>query len=83
MPGLCLTAVGARRGLLGVPGLEEDVGMVGVHLPDGRLLALTPWAGDVDWSADPWGRWRLRARGDGYEAVVDATCAQAAGTTLR
>lgn len=40
MPGLSLTAVGARRGLLGVPGLEEDVGMLGIHLPgEARQLA--------------------------------------------
>ena len=82
-PGLSVTAVGARRGLLGVPGLEEDVGMVGVHLPDGRFLELTPWAGDVEWSADAWGRWWLRARGGGHEAVVEAECAREAGTTLR
>jgi len=83
MPGLSLTAVGARRGLLGVPGLEEDVGLVGVHLPGGRFLELTPWTGDVEWSADAWGRWWMRARGQGYEAVVEATCDKEAGTVLR
>ncbi|KAI8472481.1 MAG: tocopherol cyclase-domain-containing protein [Monoraphidium minutum] len=83
MPGLSVTAVGARRGLLGVPGLEEDVGMVGVHLPGGRFLELTPWSGDVEWSADAWGRWRLRAAGGGYEALVEATCAPGAGAVLR
>jgi tocopherol cyclase len=82
-PGLSLTAVGARRGLLNVPGIEEDVGMIGVHLPDGTFLEMVPWNGTVEWSADPWGRWWLRAVAGGYEAVVDATCQQDAGTVLR
>ena len=86
MPGLSVTAVGARRGLLGVPGLEEDVGMLGVHLPPsagGAFIELVPWAGEVEWSADAWGRWRLVGRGRGYEAELDATCGAEAGTVLR
>lgn len=48
VPGLSITAVGARRQLvLGVPGVEEDVGMLGIHLPDGTFLELVPWAGQV------------------------------------
>ena len=48
VPGLSITAVGARRQLvLGVPGIEEDVGMLGIHLPDGTFLELVPWAGQV------------------------------------
>lgn len=80
---MSVTAVGARRGLLGVPGLEEDVGMIGIHLPGGKFLELTPWTGDVEWSADEWGRWWLRARGQGHEALVEATCAPGAGAVLR
>jgi tocopherol cyclase len=57
--------------------------MVGVHLPGGRFLELTPWNGDVEWSADEWGRWWLRARGLGHEALVEATCAPGAGQVLR
>ncbi len=83
MPGISLTAVGARRGLLGVPGLEEDVGLVGVHLPGGKFIELTPWTGEVEWSAAPWGRWWVKARGQGYEAVVEATCEEGAGAVLR
>ena len=30
-PGASVTAVGARRSLLSVPGFEEDVGMIGIH----------------------------------------------------
>ena len=57
-PGLSVTAVGARRGLLvGVPGVEEDVGMVGVHTSGGEFIELTPWLGDVEWDVATWGKW--------------------------
>uniref|UniRef100_A0A383VS04 Tocopherol cyclase n=1 Tax=Tetradesmus obliquus TaxID=3088 RepID=A0A383VS04_TETOB len=83
-PGLSVTAVGARRQLLlGVQGVEEDVGMLGIHLPDGTFLELVPWAGEVEWSADPWGRWWLRGRAAGYEAVLEATCGADDGAVLR
>lgn len=43
-PGLSVTAVGARRALLlGVQGVEEDVGLIGVHLPGGDFIELVPW----------------------------------------
>ena len=57
--------------------------MIGVHLPGGPFVELVPWVGEVEWSADPWGRWWLRAKGAGYEAVLDATCAEDAGAVLR
>lgn len=80
VPGLSITAVGARRQLvLGVPGIEEDVGMLGIHLPDGTFLELVPWAGQVEWSADPWGDWKIWARARGYEALLEASCAEDAG----
>jgi tocopherol cyclase len=69
--------------VVGLQGLEEDVGMLGIHLPDGSFLELVPWAGEVEWSADPWGRWWLKARANGYEAVLEATCAADAGCVLR
>ena len=37
---------GARRGLLNLPGVEEDVGMVGIHWR-GRFIELVPWTGEV------------------------------------
>ena len=56
-PGLSVTAVGARRGLLvGLPSVEEDVGLIGVH-HEGQFIELTPWVGDVDWDVEPWGKW--------------------------
>lgn len=30
-PDVALTAVGARRGVLNLPGVEENVGLIGVH----------------------------------------------------
>eukprot|EP00955_Chlamydomonas_euryale_P102566 365428-Chlamydomonas_euryale.AAC.23 len=58
-PGLSITAVGARRALvIGLPGIEEDVGLIGIHLPNGGpFVELVPWTGNVEWSIDPWGRW--------------------------
>ncbi len=57
--------------------------MLGIHMPDGSFLELVPWAGEVEWSADPWGRWWLRGAGRGYEAELEATCLQQAGAVLR
>ncbi|GLC34906.1 hypothetical protein PLESTF_000216600 [Pleodorina starrii] len=83
-PGLSVTAVGARRGLvLGLPGVEEDVGLIGVHLQGGEFVELVPWNSDLEWDVDPWGRWWIRAVNERYEALVEATCAQNAGTVLR
>lgn len=87
-PGVSVTAVGARRQLvLGVPGIEEDVGMIGVHLPDGRggetFVELVPWAGEVEWDVEPWGRWRMSAQSAEYEAALEAECEAEAGTVLR
>lgn len=93
-PGLSVTAVGARRMLAqGIPilgGIEEDVGMIGIHLPpsatmDGKgvFLELVPWAGEVEWNVEPWGRWYLEARCGEYEAILEATCQEKAGTMLR
>jgi tocopherol cyclase len=78
---LSVTAVGARRGLLGVPGVEEDVGMIGVHW-NGTFIELVPWNGQVTWSADPWGRWWIKARSGTYEALIEATCSSE-GAVLR
>ncbi|CAL8467097.1 g6633 [Coccomyxa elongata] len=80
-PDASLTAVGARRGLLQLPGVEEDVGMVGIHWR-GQFIEMVPWNGDVQWEVDPWGRWRVYAKNGHYEALVEASCSSP-GTPLR
>lgn len=83
-PGLSLTAVGARRALLvGVQGVEEDVGLIGVHLPGGEFVEMVPWNSELEWDVDPWGRWWQRAVNDEYEALVEASCSPGAGAVLR
>jgi hypothetical protein len=39
---------GATRGILGLPGIEEDVGMIGLHHA-GVFYELVPWTGEVQW----------------------------------
>ena len=38
--------LGARRGILQLPGVEEDVGMIGIHWR-GQFIELVPWNGEV------------------------------------
>ncbi|PRW18397.1 tocopherol cyclase [Chlorella sorokiniana] len=80
-PGTSVTAVGALRGLLGVPGVEENVGMIGIH-HRGRFYEFLPNNGSLSWDVDTWGRWRISARTAEHEAVVEAVCS-APGTPLR
>ncbi len=44
--GLARGAPGARRGVLNLPGVEEDVGLIGIHWR-GRFIELVPWNGSV------------------------------------
>eukprot|EP00798_Chlamydomonas_sp_ICE-L_P022637 gene22636-29781_t len=82
-PDLSVTAVGARRGLLlGVPGVEEDVGMIGIHY-NGDFIELVPWTGDVSWDVAPWGKWTIRASSRDYDALIEASCPADAGAVLR
>jgi len=37
---------GARRGVLNLPGIEEDVGLIGIHWR-GQFIELVPWNGSV------------------------------------
>ncbi|KAK9792704.1 hypothetical protein WJX73_007933 [Symbiochloris irregularis] len=80
-PRVALTAVGAKRSILGLSAVVEDVGMIGLHWND-RFLELVPWTGSVQWEVEPWGRWRIWARNEGFEALVEATC-DSPGTPLR
>ena len=41
---------GARRGILQLPGVEEDVGMIGIHWR-GQFIEMVPWNGEVQASS--------------------------------
>lgn len=75
------TAVGAKRGILNLPSIKEDVGLIGVHF-NGQFVELVPWSGSVSWDVAPWGRWTVSGRSEEYEALVEATCDNS-GTPLR
>ena len=49
---------GARRGILKLPGVEEDVGLIGIHW-QGKFIELVPWNAEVSWEVEPWGRWKV------------------------
>ena len=52
-------AAGARRGILNIPGVEEDVGLIGIHW-QGKFIELVPWNAAVSWEIAPWGQWKVR-----------------------
>ena len=39
---------GAKRGVKALPGVEEDVGMIGLHWGE-QFIELVPWSGRVTW----------------------------------
>lgn len=80
-PGTSVTAVGARRGLLQVPGFQEDVGMIGIH-HNGTFYELNVKDSEVRWEVEPWGRWVIEGSNAQYDAVIEAEC-QSPGTPLR
>ena len=53
-----LKLAGARRGILKLPGVEEDVGLIGIHWK-GEFIELVPWNASVNWDVDPWGSWKV------------------------
>ena len=40
---------------------------------------MLPRCVQVEWSAEPWGQWRIWARAGGYEALLEASCEDDAG----
>ena len=50
--------LGARRGILQLPGVEEDVGMIGIHWR-GQFIELVPWNGEVQAGTFPRSRRRI------------------------
>ncbi|HSM80212.1 MAG TPA: tocopherol cyclase family protein, partial [Nodosilinea sp.] len=76
LPDLALTAVGARRQVLG---WTESVAMVGLH-HGGQFYEFVPWNARVSWRVEPWGRWHLR--GETADWVVEVTGTTAHPGTL-
>lgn len=52
---IIVVLAGAKRGILNLPGVKEDVGLIGVHF-NGQFVELVPWNGSVSWDVAPWGR---------------------------
>jgi tocopherol cyclase len=80
-PGTSVTAVGARRGLLQLPGVLEDVGLIGIH-HQGAFYELNVKDSEIEWDVQPWGQWKITGKNKLFEAVVEATC-DMPGTPLR
>ena len=64
----------------------EELGMVGVHW-EGRFYEFVPWAGEMEWEVDEWGRWKFEATAekDGvmYGCELLATYDGLGGETVR
>jgi tocopherol cyclase len=93
VPGLALTCAGAVRDLP-LLRLTENVGLMGIHIPQALLdpaapadsyvfIELMPTTGVLDWSVQPWGSWRITGRNRRWEASLVAECDPGAGTPLR
>ena len=81
-PGTSVTAVGAERGLLQIPGVQENVGLIGIHHND-TLYEVNIKDGQIRWSVEPWGHWIVEGKSSMWEAVIEATCLPSDGTPLR
>ena len=83
---LCVTAGGGVRDVsIGPMSQTEELGMVGVHW-EGRFYEFVPWAGEMEWEVDVWGRWKFVAEaqkeGIRYGCELLATC-DGPGVTIR
>lgn len=87
--GLTITATGANRGVVLLPGVREEVAGILIHLPDGSFFPFLPIPGGVDentgkrdeaaevvWEVQPWGEWRVSAKNSLYEVEVVACIAE-------
>lgn len=60
IPGLSVTAVGARRMIAGL--YEEEIGMVAVHY-EGEMFEFSNWScQELRWRVAGWGKWEASAR---------------------
>ncbi|MDX2256217.1 MAG: tocopherol cyclase family protein [Pseudanabaenaceae cyanobacterium bins.39] len=77
-PDLSLTSGGGIRKVLG---LEESVGMVGVH-HRGQFYEFVPWNSRISWQVMPWGCWSVWAENEEMAIAVVGETAEA-GTMVR
>ena len=69
----CMHDAGARRGILNIPGVEEDVGLIGIHW-QGKFIELVPWNAEVSWEIAPWGQWKVRCTAVSYACCHHMIC---------
>mmetsp|Transcript_7360 Transcript_7360/g.11589 ORF Transcript_7360/g.11589 Transcript_7360/m.11589 type:complete len:241 (+) Transcript_7360:591-1313(+) len=88
---LTLTSTIGRRGLLALPGVEEEVGMLAMHSPKIRVPATDPYGNkmtdftyffELSWRISPWGFWELTGANEDYSFKLTATC-EDKGTVIR
>ena len=75
-PGLSVTATGANRGVVLLPGTREEVAAVMIHDADGNFYPFVPAGSDpaeVRWEVAPWGFWRVTAKTSTHEVEITAT----------
>ena len=89
-PDLSVTATGGNRGVVVLPNVREDVGLVGVHFGDRFFQFVPAQQVEVDspsaYGAESaleasavrwdveWGRWSVTAVGERYECSIEGTC---------
>ncbi|MGG6297842.1 tocopherol cyclase family protein [Leptolyngbya sp. AN02str] len=78
-PDLTLTAVGSLRHLLG---LQETVGMVGVHHQQ-QFYEFVPWNAQIRWTVHPWGIWKMTADNGQYVVTLNGIAPPHSATTVR
>ena len=71
--GLSVTATGANRGVVVLPGVREEVAAIVVHLPNGEFFPFVPVgveAAEVSWEVSRWGAWTVTAATATHEVEV-------------
>ena len=71
--GLSVTATGANRGVVVLPGVREEVAAIVVHLPNGEFFPFVPVgveAAEVSWEVSRWGQWTVTAATPTHEVEV-------------
>lgn len=80
-------SVTAGGGIRKIPfGKEEALGMVSVHY-NGTFYEAVPWAGEMEWEVEKWGKWKLTGRSttdteNPFEVEYISTCGADKGTII-